>query len=419
MPSTNSKIKFVHGTYAKYMSIADKDPSTLYFCDDTKQMFVGSAEYTKGTKVLDAAPTSSTVGNDGCLYAYNGNLYLCSANLDGSCTWTKVANVTTSVGVTSVGVGEGLSTTADSDNPITSTGTIVHATPEGAQTVTDTATDVEVALGESFDVQTVSTDKFGHVIGVHTHKVTLPNVDGTNTTYTIESGSAEGTIKVTPSNGTAYEVPITGWEDLAKSSDLNKIFKYKGTVATEAELPADAAEGDVYHVTESGEEFVYAVVDGNETATWESIGGIIDLSAYAKTADVMPRVSGATGQVAQFDEDGTLSSTGFTLGASVPANAKFTDTTYTHPTATAYTSGLYKVTVDSTGHIIAATPVTQADLTALGLVSATSATTIAASTTGNAATATSAASAQKDGDGNVITATYATKEEAAMVWEEM
>ena len=419
MPNTNSKIKFLHGTYAKYVSITNKDPNTLYFCEDTKQMFVGDAEYTKGTKVLESAPTSDTVGNDGCLYAYNGNLYLCSVKVDGTYDWTKVANVTSSVGVTSIGVGEGLNTTADSENPITSTGTIVHATPEGAQAITGTASDVAVAMGESFDVQTVSTDKFGHVTGVHTHKITLPNLNDADTTYTIESGSAEGTIKVTPSNGTSYEVSITGWEYLAKSSDLNKIFKYRGTVATIADLPTDAVEGDVYHVTESGEEFVYAVVDSNATATWESIGGVVDLSAYAKTADVVPRVSGATGQVAQFNEDGTVSSTGHTLEASVPANAKFTDTVYTHPEATAYTSGLYKVTVNETGHIIAATPVTQADLTALGLVSTTSATTIAASTTGNAATATSASSAEKDGQGNVITATYATKEEAAMVWEEM
>ena len=40
---------------------------------------------------------------------------------------------------------------------------------------------------------------------------------------------------------------------------------------------------------------------------------------------------------------------------------------YTHPTYSTKSSGLYKVTVDSTGHISAATAVTKSDITALGI----------------------------------------------------
>lgn len=43
------------------------------------------------------------------------------------------------------------------------------------------------------------------------------------------------------------------------------------------------------------------------------------------------------------------------------------DTVYTHPTYTARSSGLYKVTVDNKGHISAATVVTKADIIALGI----------------------------------------------------
>ena len=43
------------------------------------------------------------------------------------------------------------------------------------------------------------------------------------------------------------------------------------------------------------------------------------------------------------------------------------DTTYTHPSYTARASGLYKVKVDSTGHVSAATAVTKSDITALGI----------------------------------------------------
>lgn len=40
---------------------------------------------------------------------------------------------------------------------------------------------------------------------------------------------------------------------------------------------------------------------------------------------------------------------------------------YTHPGYTAKTSGLYKVTVDASGHVSAAATVTKADITALGI----------------------------------------------------
>ena len=44
-----------------------------------------------------------------------------------------------------------------------------------------------------------------------------------------------------------------------------------------------------------------------------------------------------------------------------------TDTVYTHPTYTAKSSGLYKVTVDSTGHVSGTAAVAKSDITALGI----------------------------------------------------
>ena len=44
-----------------------------------------------------------------------------------------------------------------------------------------------------------------------------------------------------------------------------------------------------------------------------------------------------------------------------------TDTVYTHPTYTSKNSGLYKITVDGTGHVSAATAVSKSDITALGI----------------------------------------------------
>lgn len=58
---------------------------------------------------------------------------------------------------------------------------------------------------------------------------------------------------------------------------------------------------------------------------------------------------------------------GHTVNADVPSDAKFTDTIYTHPSYTAKSSGLYKVTVDSTGHVSGTAAVAKADITALGI----------------------------------------------------
>lgn len=67
--------------------------------------------------------------------------------------------------------------------------------------------------------------------------------------------------------------------------------------------------------------------------------------------------------------EGKVKSSSYTIASSVPANAKFTDTVYTHPSYTAKAAGLYKVTVDDKGHVSAATAVTKSDITALGIPS--------------------------------------------------
>lgn len=59
-----------------------------------------------------------------------------------------------------------------------------------------------------------------------------------------------------------------------------------------------------------------------------------------------------------------------------------TDTVYTHPSYTAKSSGLYKITVDATGHVSGTTAVAKSDITALGIPS-----TNTTYGTGNASTA--------------------------------
>lgn len=75
--------------------------------------------------------------------------------------------------------------------------------------------------------------------------------------------------------------------DLA--SKITSIFRFKGSKATLAEIQAveSPETGDVYHNIENGGEYVY---DGT---TWELLGLSVDLSDYAKTADVNTSIGSA------------------------------------------------------------------------------------------------------------------------------
>lgn len=92
-------------------------------------------------------------------------------------------------------------------------------------------------------------------------------------------------------------------------------------------LPVTGTKGVIYLINNST-----GVNDNYDEYLWvgqafEKIGNTtVDLSGY------IPRVNGVAGEVPLFDADGTLRSTGYTLGKSVPNDAVFTDTTYTNAT---------------------------------------------------------------------------------------
>ena len=428
------QVNFYAGLFANLPASRSED--TLYFCTDTHQIFKGANEYTKGTKVLDAEPTSSTVGDIGRLYSYNGNLYLCTAIDGSSYTYVRVANINDEGGtITSITVGEGLAQADGDTNPITTTGTIKHAIPSGAGTVADTIVDQTPAAGSTFEIEGVATDKFGHVTAVNKHTVTVPS-------YAVSSNT-EGVITLTPSAGNATTVQINGWNDLAKKSELAAVLVFKGVVATVGDLPEEAEVGWVYNVTTdpSGSSAEYVCVTAGtgaaSPAVWEELGTTLDLSDYALSADVIQRVTGETGEVPKFTADGTLESTGFTLGVSVPADAVFTDTTYDNATTaqSGLMSDLDKIKLDgieagaqvntvtgvkgaadanySTGDVNIALSnlgvnATTAEINALnGRMSVNGSTaTFTGNITGNAV---------NDGAGNNIVNTYATKEQ--LTWQ--
>ena len=106
-----------------------------------------------------------------------------------------------------------------------------------------------------------------------------------------------------------------------------------------------------------------------------------------------------------------------TVNGNIKINGTETNV-YTHPSYTAKSSGLYKITTDATGHVSAATAVAKADITALGIPAKDTVTLISGELHGNIAdcginVVTTVSDSGTDGNHN-----YSITTEAEMVWLE-
>lgn len=68
-------------------------------------------------------------------------------------------------------------------------------------------------------------------------------------------------------------------------TDYSNIYRFKGTVATYADLPADASTGDVYNITAADAANNIKAGDNvafTEDKTWDNLSGTVDLSNYVE-----------------------------------------------------------------------------------------------------------------------------------------
>ena len=304
------------------------------------------------------------------------------------------------------------------------------------------ATATDIASSTVQVVTGLKRDAKGHVVGVVSGAVKATNttysgsngitLTGTNFTNSgvrsVATGTANGTISVN-TNGIAANVSVFGLKSAAytDSSDYAPAtHDHTGSISGKAatagtadkvankftlKIGSGATEGtSMYSFDGSGAKTLDIVAGSNITltpaagkltiassftnTTYTFAGGtnsftVTPLGGTAQTVNITPSIdknviySGnlTSGQVPIFDgTSGTIKNSGFTLGCSVPANAVFTDTKYTHPTFTAKSAGLYKITVNGEGHVSAATAVSKDDITALG-IPAQDTTYVAATTT--------------------------------------
>lgn len=155
-------------------------------------------------------------------------------------------------------------------------------------------------------------------------------------------------------DGTQYV--FIGWSADANTTYTNAALgQGYGTCATAAATAAKVVTLSSYALVVGGivaVKFTYAVPAG-ATLNINSKGA---KAIYYRGAAIIAGIIN-TGDIATFIYDGTR----------YHLISLDRDTIYTHPTYTAKSSGLYKVTVDDTGHISSATAVTKADIIALGI----------------------------------------------------
>lgn len=157
---------------------------------------------------------------------------------------------------------------------------------------------------------------------------------------------------------------IAGLSTVATSGSYNDLSNKPTIPTVPASLPANGGNADTVDGKHASD---FAAANHNHDSNYAAIGhnhntayAGIDHNHDSDYADVSHTHAAATTSAA-----GLMSASDKTKlnGIASGANA------YTHPSYTAKSSGLYKVTVDDKGHVSAATAVAKADITALGIPS--------------------------------------------------
>ena len=209
----------------------------------------------------------------------------------------------------------------------------------------------------------------------------IPNtkVTGLGTASTKNAGNSAGNVPLVGSDGKLDSsiIPAIALMDVFEASSES------------AMLAVAAQKGDICIRTDINKTFILSATPATTAANWKELKTPTDavLSVNGKTgavtlsaADVSAEglIKNATAKTSLADADtfplsdsaASSATKKITFAYFKAALKSYFDTIYnkyTHPTFTAKTSGLYKITVDSEGHVSATTAVAKTDITALGI----------------------------------------------------
>lgn len=199
------------------------------------------------------------------------------------------------------------------------------------------------------------------------NKPTIPTV-GNGTVTIKQAGTSKGTFTMNQSGNTTIELTDNNsWrgiqDNLASTSTSDSLSANQGKILNESKLmhkTINTSKTDLNTLTETG---IYHIVITDALNAPASNHGTLYVDATVGTRYQVFMSDNIINYMHKRYYDSTnkkwLEWT----------QLKLTDTVYTHPSYTAKSNGLYKVTVDSTGHVSGATTVTKSDITALGIPS--------------------------------------------------
>ena len=188
--------------------------------------------------------------------------------LTGNGKWTALPADTKLTTIAYEGAGNGVTAAAVSADghtlTLTKGLTFLTEHPTIAQG-NDTAKTAAPAFGGTVAVVTgVTLDANGHQTAKEVTTITIPSAVAT---ATADGLMAKGDFSKLAAFQTA--------DKYALKSDIVGMYRFKGTVATFAELPSDAAAGDVYNVTgEKGQNYAMTT-----EGTWDALGEVFSIEA--------------------------------------------------------------------------------------------------------------------------------------------
>lgn len=183
-------------------------------------------------------------------------------------------------------------------------------------------------------------------------------------TYIASQISAHTSNKSNPHGVTKSQVGLGSVTNIDQSKAIKSITR-SGTTFT-----ATALDGTQTTFDQQDSNTTYGNMKGASTSAAGSAGlapapaaGAANRYLRSDGTWAVPPDSNTTYGVASSSSNGLMSAGDKAKLDGIAAGAN----KYTHPAYTAKSNGLYKVTVDGTGHVSAATAVTKADITALGI----------------------------------------------------
>ena len=218
----------------------------------------------------------------------------------------------------------------------------------------------------------VSVDSTGHVaaaVAVSKSDITSLGIPGQDTTYPDATTSAHGLMTaamVSKLNGIASGA--NAYTHPTYSSHASGLYKVTVDGTGHVSAVASVTKSDIAALGIPSSDTTYGLMKG-ATSSADGATGLVpapskgDSSRYLRSDGTWVTPPNTTYSDATTSAHGLMSASDKAKLDGIASGAN----KYSHPGYSSHTSGLYKVTVDSLGHVSAVSSVTKADITALGI----------------------------------------------------